>query len=51
MAMGKFNITTTTQGRSIFSLKRPKERQQLTIDKDIMVLILKSQTYPIGLLL
>jgi Na+(H+)/acetate symporter ActP len=40
MAMGKFNITTTTQGRSIFSRPRGqrKQRQQLTIDKDIMVL-------------
>jgi cation/acetate symporter len=30
----------------------PKQAAELTIDKDIMVLlILKSQTYPIGLLL
>jgi hypothetical protein len=38
MAMGKFNITTTTQGRSIFSRPEPKDKSRLTIDKDIMVL-------------
>jgi hypothetical protein len=53
MAMGKFNITTTTQGRSIFSpqYKGNKGKRISTIDKDIMVLaILEIATYPIGLL-
>jgi hypothetical protein len=39
MAMGKFNITTTTQGQHFLAAKsKRKQRQQLTIDKDIMVL-------------
>jgi cation/acetate symporter len=40
MAMGKFNITTTIQGRSILAAQEAKGNKgsELTIDKDIMVL-------------